>query len=86
MVILPQTDFKNALEAAKKIKKMVQDFKFTPLEKEITVSIGVASLPDEDIKSVDDMLKVGDDFLYEAKNSGRNRIVGYYSGKKVEID
>ena len=86
VIILPQTDFKNAASAAKKIKKIIQDFKFTPIEKEITVSIGVASLPDEDIKSVDDMLKAVDDFLYEAKNSGRNRIVGYCSGKKVEID
>ncbi|RZD14923.1 MAG: diguanylate cyclase [Candidatus Acidulodesulfobacterium ferriphilum] len=86
VIILSQTDFKNAIEAAKKIKKIIQDFKFTPIEKEITVSIGIASLPDEDIKSVDDMLKAGDDFLYEAKNSGRNRIVGSCSGKKVEID
>ena len=86
VIILPQIDFKNAIEAAKQIKKIIQDFKFTPIEKEITVSVGVASLPDVDIKSVDDLLKIADDFLYEAKNRGRNRIIGSFGGEKVEIN
>jgi hypothetical protein len=34
---------------------------------------------------VDDILKIADDFLYEAKNSGRDRIIGQHGGKRVEI-
>ena len=42
-------------------------------------------MPDERINTVDDILKIADDFLYEAKNSGRNRIMGEYKGRKAEV-
>lgn len=86
VIILPQTDFKSAIITAKKIKDIIQDTGFTSINREVTVSIGVASLPDETIKSADDLLKIADDFLYEAKDMGRNRVIGSYAGERVEID
>ncbi|MCL4542502.1 MAG: diguanylate cyclase [Deltaproteobacteria bacterium] len=86
VIILPQTDFKNAVYTAKKIKKIIQDLKFTQIDREITVSIGIASLPDEDIKSAEDILKTADDSLYKAKSSGRNKIIGSFAGKRTQID
>ncbi|MHB8231821.1 MAG: sensor domain-containing diguanylate cyclase [bacterium] len=85
VIVLPQTDFNSALSVAKKIKNLVKDYKFTQIDRNITVSIGIASMPDDNINSVDDILKIADDFLYEAKNSGRNRIIGSYKGEKIEI-
>lgn len=85
VVILPQTDFNSALSVAKKIKNLVKNLKFTQIEKEITVSIGIGSMPDNNINSIEDILKIADDFLYEAKNSGRNRIIGQNRGKRIEI-
>ncbi|MHB1660792.1 MAG: diguanylate cyclase domain-containing protein, partial [bacterium] len=64
---------------------LVKKYKFTQIEREITVSIGIASMPDDNINSIDDILKIADDFLFEAKNSGRNRIIGSNKGEKIEI-
>ncbi|MHB1647104.1 MAG: diguanylate cyclase, partial [bacterium] len=85
VIILPQTDFNSTLSVAKKLKNLVRNSKFTQVEREITVSIGIASMPDDGISAVDDILKIADDFLYEAKNSGRDRIIGRHREKKVEI-
>ncbi|MHB1661838.1 MAG: diguanylate cyclase, partial [bacterium] len=63
VVILPQTDFNSTLSVAKKIKNLVKKYKFTQIEREITVSIGIASMPDDNINSIDDILKIADDFL-----------------------
>ena len=85
VIILPQTDFNGAIISAKKIKNLIRKQNFTQIQGEVTVSIGIASLPDENINTVDDILKIADDFLYEAKNSGRNRVIGEHGGKKLEI-
>ncbi|MGC8555034.1 MAG: diguanylate cyclase [Candidatus Acidulodesulfobacterium sp.] len=85
VIILPQTDFNGAVISAKKIKNLIRKQNFTQINGEVTVSIGIASLPDDQINTVDDILKIADDFLYEAKNSGRNRIMGEQGGKKFEI-
>ena len=85
VIILPQTDFNGAVISAKKIKNLIRKQNFTQIQGEVTVSIGIASLPDDNINTVDDILKIADDFLYEAKNSGRNRIIGEHGGKKIEI-
>ena len=47
-------------------------------EVNVTVSIGVAS-PDKDLSDPEKVLRAADKSLYEAKNSGRNR-VAYYTG------
>ena len=85
VVILPQTDFDGAVLSAKKLKSIIRSQRFTQITGEVTISIGIATMPDERINSTDDILKIADDFLYEAKNSGRNRIIGEHRGKKVEI-
>ncbi len=85
VIILPQTDFNGAVLSAKKLKNLIKNKRFTQLQGEVTISIGIAAMPDERINSIDDILKIADDFLYEAKNSGRNRIIGEHKGKKVEI-
>jgi two-component system cell cycle response regulator len=41
----------------------------------VTISLGVAAMPHDDIKTAEDLIARADKALYEAKGSGRNRMV-----------
>ncbi|MCF8001926.1 MAG: diguanylate cyclase [Halanaerobiales bacterium] len=71
VVLLPQTQIKEAKKIANRIKKNVQaiDIKESG---SITISIGAAVIRQED--DIESFLKRADDALYKAKNNGRNRI------------
>jgi len=69
-IILPMTRKEEALILAERIRKAVEA---DPVMKNITVSIGVASYP-EDGNKKDDLLRKADKALYEAKRLGKNRI------------
>ena len=77
LVVLPDTDFEDALLLAERIRTSI---KAKPLEKSDqtpaitpTISLGIASMRNTDI-SIDNMIKRADDGLYAAKNSGRDRV------------
>jgi diguanylate cyclase len=59
-----------ALEAAERIRRAVEDFPWNTVASgvQVTVSIGVASGPG--------LLALADQRLYQAKNAGRNRVIG----------
>lgn len=69
-IILPMTKKEEALILAERIRKAVAT---SPHLKNITISIGVASFP-EDGQKKEDLLAKSDKALYEAKRSGKNRI------------
>ncbi len=79
-VILPETDTTQALEIAERIRKNVRKyFPGTGVENELlTVSIGVASYP-EHSETKQQLLSNADQALYEAKHSGRNKVIAYHS-------
>jgi len=60
----------------KKVKSKTYDFSFKDDEKklELSVSIGVAEYP-SDAKSSEEVLLIADKMMYEAKGSGRGRVV-----------
>ncbi len=77
-VLLSNTDKEGALKVAEKLRAAVQDTPFAgdasqPVV-EVTVSIGVASAP-EDADKKDVLIRRADDALYRAKAEGRNRVV-----------
>lgn len=81
LLVLPETDFLGARHLAERLRVVVSDKCYTIDGKEIriTASFGVSGFsPDMHIKnlSVDDMLKHVDNYLYKAKNGGRNRVEG----------
>ena len=43
----------------------------------VTISVGVAALTREGHKDVDTLLSEADTALYQAKDDGRNRVVGF---------
>lgn len=72
MIICPQTNEKEALLLAEKLRSIVEEFLFDEVKK-ITISIGISQLTPQ-IKA-EEMIKMADTALYEAKAQGRNRCV-----------
>jgi len=72
MVILPQTSTKNAIEFSKKLNILIASHRFKYISN-ITVSIGLFTFIKNDTKVK--LLKRVDEALYEAKNSGRNKVI-----------
>ncbi|MCL4558043.1 MAG: diguanylate cyclase [Deltaproteobacteria bacterium] len=80
ITMLPETDVNGALSVANRYLSEMHEqdiFDFCKELEEITLSIGVACLPDEGIRTMDELLTRVDDALYKAKNGGRNRVAVY---------
>ncbi len=75
-VILPDTDIKKAVSACERFREMLAEliFEFNSSQFKITVSIGVASLSKSKVKSFDELVRMADQALYQAKKRGRNRV------------
>lgn len=76
LILLPYTDKKEAHKVAEEIRKRVEEnkFYFNNITINITISIGVSSFP-EDGNDFNQIISVADSMLYEAKRSGRNKVV-----------
>ena len=61
---------------AERLRQIIDktDFIFDGQHIPITVSLGVAGLPDTPAQTTDDLIGAADAPLYQAKNSGRNRV------------
>ena len=77
VVLLPQIDADGAAQLAERFRISVESHKFSVIDKPytITISIGVASFPSDDVNTDRDLLKGADTALYRAKNAGKNRVV-----------
>ncbi len=76
-ILLPEIDLEGARVTAEKVRKIVEA---TPLKYEqdvipCTISLGVALLGPEDL-TPEALYKRADERLYEAKQTGRNRVIG----------
>ena len=75
-VILPETTNTEALEVAERLREAVANMEVkmpVGLPMHFTVSIGVTSLQDKNI-NLDMLLNQADKALYEAKETGRNKV------------
>ncbi len=79
IVMLPQTTIQGAFAEAERIRKAIKDHKFKSLKNKggITVSIGISYFPHPKVKTHDDLISFADDALFEAKNSGRDKVYAY---------
>ena len=78
IALLPQTDQKNAMEAAERIRRAVENTAFDMDGEKISssVSIGIATFP-EQADNTNDLLRKADLALYKSKDEGRNRATLY---------
>jgi diguanylate cyclase (GGDEF)-like protein/PAS domain S-box-containing protein len=76
VIILPEINREGSIIVAEKIRALVRDKPVQIGDHSIgmKVSIGVAALPDTETETPDQLLKMADDALYEAKRSGRDRV------------
>lgn len=76
-VILPEVGRDGALQVAEKLRAAVQSttFRFEGTTIPVTISIGVAEWAPE-IADPQELVKLADERLYEAKRTGRNRVCG----------
>ncbi len=74
--ILPETKLTSGIVLAEFLRKEIEEkqFQFKDEIMNITVSQGISELTDE-IKTSETFLKAADDALYEAKRTGRNKVV-----------
>ncbi|MBI4685054.1 MAG: diguanylate cyclase [Nitrospirae bacterium] len=75
IVLFSQIKKDDALQPASRILTAISEHKFTGItDEQITVSIGIAGIPDPSIDTEEKLIHAADVALYEAKKNGRNRI------------
>lgn len=77
--ILPGANKRDALIVAERIRIMVKDSSIKDNEQDIkvTISVGLVTYPRDDVSNTSQLIKLADDAMYEAKETGRNRTVSY---------
>jgi len=80
LIILPDTNLDQALLLAEKLRKKVQEYKFSVVEHK-TASFGVATL--ESGMSIERLIDIADEGLYKVKENGRNSV---YAVQKEMLD
>jgi diguanylate cyclase (GGDEF)-like protein len=81
-VLLPNTDEAGAMRIAEQIRAAVQALQHRHVASShhvLTVSIGVATARGEAMATSRELVNAADEALYDAKDAGRNRALGYRS-------
>jgi diguanylate cyclase (GGDEF)-like protein len=84
MCLLPGVNSNEATQIAEKIRQSVADYQFKPTKPKqdktfsLTVSIGIASFFHKSaVRDFDDLIRLADNALYQAKQKGKNQVVVY---------
>jgi diguanylate cyclase (GGDEF)-like protein len=81
-VLLVETSKAGARLYADRIREVVAKYPFSH-GKVITSSFGVASLPDDDAATAEDLFRAADEALYAAKRAGKNQVAATPSPQRV---
>ncbi|MGN5060816.1 tetratricopeptide repeat-containing diguanylate cyclase [Aeromonas caviae] len=73
LILLPDTSLEEACRVAERIRHSVANRALPGMSYPVTISIGCASLPDDD-QDLAALIQRADNALYRAKEAGRNRV------------
>lgn len=76
IILLPSTDSTSAYQVAEKIRKNVEDAKLLGLDSHLTISLGIATYP-EDGSTEAELIERADRALYYSKENGRNQTTSW---------
>jgi diguanylate cyclase (GGDEF)-like protein len=77
-IILPNTDLKGAIQVAERVRKKVESYRIIiqgNSKIEVTISLGVGEYNDQ-MEDVSKLISRADKSLYQAKQTGRNKVCG----------
>ncbi len=82
ILILPEAGLEETTIIAERIRRQIEN---TPFEMEqtrlnLTVSLGISNFPSHHARSKEDLVKMADQALYDAKRGGRNRVCIFHPG------
>jgi two-component system cell cycle response regulator len=77
VVVLPESTIDEGIRVSERIRSIVesQPFHFENKSFQITISLGVSTTVGDESMTPADLIRQADDKLYEAKRTGRNRVV-----------
>lgn len=73
MILCPNTKLEEGINIAERLRKTIANHDFG-INRRVTISLGVVEYNDEKME-MKDILKIVDEKLYQAKNSGRNKVI-----------
>ena len=82
-VLLVETSKAGARLYADRIREVVAKYPFSH-GKIVTASFGVASLPDDEAGTAEDLFRAADEALYAAKRAGKNQVAATPSPQRVQ--
>lgn len=75
IMLCNRTDREGAVVTASRIREVIYESSFPPIpDEKLTISIGIAGIPDRSIDTAEKLIHAADVALYAAKANGRNRV------------
>lgn len=86
ILILPEASLEESFTIAERIRRTVEatPFEVAKVRLHLTVSLGISHFPSHRPSSKEELVRMADEALYEAKRAGRNRVCFYQAGAKGE--
>jgi len=85
ILILPEAGLEESFVIAERIRRQVENtsFEVGQAQVKLTLSMGISNFPSHRAKSKEDLVKMADQALYDAKRGGRNKVC-IFSGKSAQ--
>lgn len=77
-LMLPETSLEGAIKVAERCRALIEDTQIVvggTVFFTVTASMGIVCSDNQDVRVLDDMIRLSDEALYQAKAAGRNRII-----------
>lgn len=75
VIVFKETPLANALSVAEKLRREIERYPWYNIHTELAVTVSIGLCGDLSLVSHEQMLAVADDKLYEAKRTGKNKVV-----------